>query len=111
MEDFDRTPLALMLKIEAGFSHFWGLNLHHLQIHELSLFLRQYSLVFPEMGSIRKSPKISQFTNSGIFKRYSNAIRHYKLEGLQSKFYEIDPKYWGTVSLIPSLRNFKTIEN
>lgn len=105
LEDFDKTPQILLLKMETNLSNFWGLNFHHLDIKLLSTFLKNYNIFFPELGSIRKQPKLEQFKKNKIFGKYSSGIRHYKLSGVRSKFYEIDTKYWATTALVPTLKN------
>lgn len=110
LEDFDRTPQILLLKIEKDLSEFWGLNLHHLDTKLLAMFFKNYNIIFPELGSIKKMPSLEQFKQNRMFEKYSIGLRHYKLSGLQSKFYEIDTKYWATIALTPSLKNIVEIK-
>lgn len=110
VEDFDRTPQILLLQVEKDLSEFWGLNFHHLDTKLLSTFFRNYNVIFPELGSIKKMPTLQQFQQNKIFGKYSIGLRHYKLSGLQSKFYEIDTKYWATTALVPTLKNIVEIE-
>lgn len=110
VEDFDRTPQILLIQMEKDLSEFWGLNFHHLEPKLLSTFFRNYNILFPELGSIKKIPTLQQFQTNRTFGKYNGALRHYKLSGLQSKFYEIDTKYWATTSLVPTLKNIVVIE-